>query len=117
MVRPFPSVCSLDPDSPSSGHIVLFHVARALETGTSRIRPSQYLEIHDAAIRHVSWIQTPPLSPTADPLLDGEPTHLVSAGMDGSSFLIDLRDSGSPVTLSHMRGTSQDPLEITNRLS
>lgn len=83
--------------------------------------PIQYFSVHSATIRSIAFIRVPPpnLEDEDNPGVDTdqEPTALVTTGYDGSVFLVDLRDPGSPYHLTHERGahaSSHPPSNITD---
>ncbi|THH11562.1 hypothetical protein EW146_g7999, partial [Bondarzewia mesenterica] len=95
-----------------NGTIAVYDIGDALRTGRSssqRIFPTQYMLVHQSAIRALSWIRTPKYSSSNEPLMADDPSVIATGGYDGvESHGHPLIDSipfspyaGGPVTIDH----------------
>jgi len=68
--------------------------------------PTHYLTVHQSAIRVIAWIRVPSNSGSEDPMVDENPTIVVSGGYDGMECLTDIREVHRSV-MNRTRGPSQ----------
>lgn len=92
------------------GVIAVFDVGTALNDASrgdtptvSGILPTHYMTAHQSAIRSLAWIKTPPCDPIGRPILDQNPTTIISGGYDGQETLLDVR-MGHAVSMNRTRG-------------
>ncbi|GAA6060983.1 hypothetical protein JCM10212_000669 [Sporobolomyces blumeae] len=80
-----------------NGSVAVWHVGDALRRGLTTVRPTHYVGVHSSAIRSITFITTPPLSTEPDAVdldFESEPHRLATASYDGSTSIVDLRESG-----------------------
>lgn len=96
----------------TNGVIAVYDLGDALQSSSctdpdgatvTNIRPSQYLTVHQAAIRALAWIQAPPYTASGELCMDGDPTVIASGGYDGSECLTDIRE-GRGAIMNRTRG-------------
>ncbi|KAI0315239.1 hypothetical protein OF83DRAFT_1164870 [Amylostereum chailletii] len=90
----------------TNGAIAVYDLGAAIrgQTPARNLLPSQYLFLHQSAVRAVSWLRAPPSTSTGEPCLTEDPTVIASGGYDGMECLTDIRDpSGN--TMNRTRDT------------
>ncbi|KAM0751248.1 WD40 repeat-like protein [Meredithblackwellia eburnea MCA 4105] len=86
-----------------NGHVAVWSVKTALDTGVESVWPTHYFPVHMAPIRSVDIIRLPPIGPDGEPDLDGEPESIITCSYDGSTRFIHLNDPSAVGTLSFER--------------
>ncbi|KAG8967024.1 hypothetical protein FRC03_010871 [Tulasnella sp. 419] len=76
----------------TNGNIALYHVKNGLLSGSTNLLPSLYMQVHQAAIRSISWIRIPPSDGKGKQHTDRDPTTLCTVSYDGSCVLVDTRE-------------------------
>ncbi|KAH8828172.1 hypothetical protein DL96DRAFT_1669346 [Flagelloscypha sp. PMI_526] len=59
--------------------------------------PTHYLNVHQAAIRAVTWIRAPPSGPDGSSRFDRDPTVVCTGGYDGMACITDIREGHGSV--------------------
>ncbi|KAF7986658.1 hypothetical protein HWV62_26496 [Athelia sp. TMB] len=77
---------------PVYGNIAVFNIKKALETNDPISRlPTHYFNVHQSAIRALTWIRAPPVSTSGISMAQADPTVIASGGHDGMECITDLR--------------------------